>query len=237
MKILAVDTSANTASAAIACDGQLVAEQIINYKKTHSETLMPMIDGLLAACGTDIGEIDVFAAANGPGSFTGLRIGVSTVKALAHAAGKPAVGISTLEALAYNIPCADGLISPIMDARRQQVYNAVYRADGGVLTEVTAPRALAIIDCIREFENEKRVCFLGDGVLTYRDIIVREMGERAVFAPLNCALQRASSVAALARIKAERGELGDCHTLLPFYIRKPQAEREYEEKMNNKGES
>lgn len=231
MKILAVDTSANVASAAIVCGGKLLAEYVLNHKKTHSEKIMPMIDALLKDSETDISEIDIFAAANGPGSFTGLRIGVSTVKALAHAADRPAVGICTLEGLAYNLFGADGFISPMMDARRGQVYNAVYSWENGVLKEIVSPRAAAVCECLAGFSDEKKVFFLGDGSAVYRKEIESAMGERAIFAPVTCTLQRASSIAALAEIKAERGLLGDCHTLLPFYIRKPQAEREYEEKM------
>lgn len=235
MKILAVDTSANVAAAAITCNGQLVAEGILNHKKTHSEKIMPMIDELLRDSETDIKDIDLFAAANGPGSFTGLRIGVSTVKGLAHAMNKPVVGISTLAGLAYNIPFADGLISPIMDARRQQVYNGVYRMNGGELTEIIAPRALSLEECMEGFSDEEKVYFLGDGVPVYRDIIKEKMGGRAVFAPENCSLQRASSIAALAYLKARKGEVETYQSLMPFYLRKPQAEREYEEK-NRKNE-
>ena len=125
MNILAVDTSANVAAAALVSGGKLLAESMLNNKTTHSEKLMPMIDFVLKNSGMDITDIDLFAVANGPGSFTGLRIGVSTVKGLAHAVNKPIVGISTLAGLAYNLFETDGLISPIMDARRSQVYNAV----------------------------------------------------------------------------------------------------------------
>jgi tRNA threonylcarbamoyladenosine biosynthesis protein TsaB len=230
MKILAVDTSANVATAAVTDCGRLICESILNHKKTHSEKIMPMIDELLRDSEINIKDIDLFAVANGPGSFTGLRIGVSTVKALAHAVNRPIIGISTLEGLAYNLFAADGLISPIMDARRSQVYNAVYRWESGKLTEVIKPRALALQDCINDFKDEKRVYFLGDGVPVYRDKIAETMGERAVFAPMTCLLQRASSLAALAEIKAENGVFDTYQTLMPFYLRKPQAEREYEEK-------
>lgn len=232
MKVLAVDTSAMTASVALMIDGRLAAESILNHKKTHSEKIMPMIDSVLKESETGIEEIDVFAVANGPGSFTGLRIGVSTVKALAHAMEKPVVGVNTLAALAYNIFDADGLVSPIMDARRGQVYNAVYKWDKGILTEVTPPRAETLELCLKDFEKEKKVYFLGDGVPVHRKKIKEAMGERAVFAPPCCLLQRASSVAAIAEIKAEKGETEDYETLNPVYLRKSQAEREYDEKEN-----
>ena len=229
MNILAVDTSANVASAALMCDGVLMAETMLNNKKTHSEKLMPMIDDILKNSGIDISEIDLFAVANGPGSFTGLRIGVSAVKGLAHASNKPIVGISTLEGLAYNLFYTDGIISPIMDARRSQVYNAVYKWDCGEFKELTAPRALSLEECIKGFEKEKRVYFVGDGVPVYKDEISKLMGERAIFVPANNLNQRASSLAVLAQQRADRAT--DANSLMPFYLRKPQAEREYEEKM------
>lgn len=234
MNILAVDTSANVASVALLCGGKLKGEGMLNNKKTHSEKLMPMIDTILKDSDTDITDIDLFAVANGPGSFTGLRIGVSTVKGLAHAVNKPIVGISTLEGLAFNLFDTDGLISPIMDARRSQVYNAAYRWENGVFKEVIPPRAIALEDCINDFKNEKKVYFLGDGVAVHKDKISEQMGERAVFVPANSINQRASSLAVLAEKKAVEGKTDDYISLMPFYLRKPQAEREYEEK--HKGE-
>ena len=230
MKILAVDTSANVATAAVISDGKLIAESILNHKKTHSEKIMPMIDSVLKDAEIGINDIDLFAVANGPGSFTGLRIGVSTVKALAHAADKPIVGISTLEAMAYNLFDVDGLISPIMDARRSQVYNAVYRFEKGRLCEVTEPRALAIEECLDGFAGEEKVYFLGDGVPVHEEIIKNTMGERAVIAPVTALLQRASSLAVLAELKFIEGKSDTYQSLMPFYLRKSQAEREYEER-------
>lgn len=228
MKILALDTSANVASAAVTEDDRLICESILNHKKTHSEKIMPMIDELLKSSELDISDIDLFAVANGPGSFTGLRIGVSTIKALAHATGKPTLGVSTLEGLAYNLFGANGIISPIMDARRQQVYNAVYRWENGILIEIKAPRALALDECLAELENEEKVYFPGDGADVYKEIISEKLGNRAIFVPFTTRLQRASSIALAAKIKSETETLQDCHTLLPFYLRKSQAEREYE---------
>lgn len=230
MKILAVDTSANVASAAICEEDRLICENILNHKKTHSEKIMPMIDELLQDSETKINEIDLFTVANGPGSFTGLRIGVSTVKALAHAVQKPVVGISTLEGMAYNLFDVEGLIAPIMDARRSQVYNALYRWEKGILTEVIPPRAIALSDCLTELSGEKKIYFLGDGVPVYEKEITSVLGSKAVFAPMTAALQRASSIAALALVKAKSGNVENYQTLMPFYLRKPQAEREYEQK-------
>ena len=233
MKVLAVDTSANVATAAICDEGRLICESILNHKKTHSEKIMPMIDELLKDSETDIHDIDLFAVANGPGSFTGLRIGVSTVKGLAHAAGKPIVGISTLAGLAYNLFDVDGIIAPIMDARRSQVYNALYRFENGILIEKEPPRAIALSDCLAELQSEQKVYFLGDGTAVYEKEIAKALGERAVIAPMTASLQRASSIAALALMKAKEGYVDDYQTLMPFYLRKPQAEREYDEKNKN----
>lgn len=229
MKILAVDTSANVAAVALAKDGVLLGECMINNKKTHSEKLMPMIDTLLKDNGVDITEIDLFAVANGPGSFTGLRIGVSTVKGLAHAVNKPIVGISTLEGLAYNLFETDGIICPIMDARRSQVYNAVYKWENGEFKELIAPRAISLDECLDGLKDEIKVYFLGDGVPVYEEEIKKNMVERAIFAKANNLNQRASSLAVLAEKRADKAE--DYNSFMPFYLRKPQAEREYEEKI------
>lgn len=229
MKILAVDTSDNTATACVAEDNKLLAESVVNYKKTHSQTLMPMIDKCLNDSGTDISEIDLFAVANGPGSFTGLRIGVSAVKGMAHALGKPVVEVSTLEGMAYNLyMCAD-VICPIMDARRSQVYNAVYSWDNAKLNILEPPRALSIEECVEDVRKYgRKVVFLGGGVDVHREYIISQLKEQAVFAPFSCNAQKASSLAAAAMGRID--EKKTCYEVVPFYLRKPQAERELEEK-------
>lgn len=228
MKILAVDTSANTAAVCVAEDNKLLAEEIVNYKKTHSQTLMPMIDSALKNCGTDIAEIDVFAVANGPGSFTGLRIGVSAIKGMAHALGKPVVEINTLEAMAYNIFMCGYIICPIMDARRAQVYNAVYTWNDE-FTELIAPRAVSIEECVEDVKKyNKKVVFLGDGVPVHKEYIKEAMGNTAVFAPISHNAQRASAIASLAMSRKDIQK--SCYDVLPVYLRKPQAEREREER-------
>ncbi len=229
MKILAADTSANVATVCVTEDGRLLAERVVDYKKTHSQTLMPMIDGVLADCGTDISEIELFAVANGPGSFTGLRIGISTLKGMAHAGGKPVVEVSTLEALAHNIYMSDAVICPIMDARRAQVYNAVYEWKEGRQVALAEPRALSVEECVADVkEYGKKVIFLGDGVPVHREYIAEAMGDMAVFAPPSCNSHRASSVAAIACERKE--EAKNCFEVVPVYLRKPQAERELEER-------
>lgn len=229
MNILAVDTSANTAAVSVVADQKLLAEEIVNYKKTHSETIMPMIDAALKNCGLDISDIDIFAVANGPGSFTGLRIGVSTVKGIAHALDKPIVELSTLEGMAYNLFMCPDIICPIMDARRQQVYNGVYTWEEGEFLTLTQPRALSIEECVEDVKKyKKRVIFLGDGVPVHIEYIKEQLGDMAVFAPASSNAQRASSLASLAAERLDSKK--SCYEVTPFYLRKPQAEREREER-------
>ena len=231
MKILAVDSSANVASTAIAEDDKLICEFTLNHKKTHSEKLMPMIDEVLKSAQLMPNDIDLFAVAAGPGSFTGLRIGVATIKGLAHAVQKPVIGVSTLMAMAYNLPFCSHAIAPIMDARRAQVYNGVYRWEQDELVEMIAPRAVSIEDCIAEFEQSgEQVVFLGDGVPVHQELIRSRLGDQAFFAPENCNMQRAASVALAAQKLSAQGMCESYYALRPIYLRKPQAERELEEK-------
>ena len=230
MKILSVDTSSNVASVAITDDEKLICEITVNTKKTHSQTLMPMIDSALRQSEIEISDIDLIACANGPGSFTGLRIGVSAVKGLAHAKDIPVVGVSILEAMAYNLPFCEYIISPIMDARRNQVYNALYEWKNDELMEVKEPRALSIEELANELlETDRKVVFLGDGVSVHKEFIKEKMGDRAVFAPVSAKEQRASGLAAAAKNKKKISR----YELAPIYLRKPQAERELEEKEKN----
>ena len=226
MKQLALDSSALTATVALAEDGVLRCEITLNTALTHSQTLMPMVDEALSHVGWSIGEIDQFVCAKGPGSFTGLRIGIGTVKGLAMGVGKPCVGVSTLKALAYNLWGTDKTIVPIMDARRGEVYAGVYRQEGDVLIEVFPDRALPLTDLCADLEGD--CIFLGDGVPVHQETIRELMGERAQFAPLSHDLPRAAAL-----LKAAEGaECVSYHQLTPTYLRKSQAEREYEERRN-----
>ncbi len=224
MNILAIDTSALTATVAIVSDDILLGEISTTTKLTHSQTVMPMIDELLKKVSLDISDIDLFACSEGPGSFTGLRIGIGTIKGLAYGLGKEVVGVSTLEALAQNIAFTDLLISPIMDARRGQVYNALYKWNEGRLECLCPPRALSVEELCSGID-EKTV-FVGDGVRVYKEKITELLGEKAFFAPPQHCLQRAGSVAFAALSK----EPTDAATLTAVYLRKPQAEREREER-------
>lgn len=225
MNILAIDTAALTATAAVLSGETLLGEISTTTSLTHSQTIMPMIDELLKKVNMDISDIDIFACSEGPGSFTGLRIGIGTIKGLAYGLGKGVVGVSTLEALAHNIAFTDCVIAPIMDARRGQVYNALYKYSGGKLECTEAPRALSVEELCAEL-NEKTI-FVGDGVKVHRERIAELLGENALFAPPQHCLQRAGSVAYAALGK----EASDAAALTAVYLRKPQAEREREEKL------
>lgn len=228
MNILSVDTSALTATVAIMKDGVSVFENNITNALTHSETLMPMIDYALKSVKLTANDIDLFAVSCGPGSFTGIRIGVSAIKALAYATDKPVYGINTLLALAYNLSVLENVpICPVMDARRSQVYNAIYKFINGKAVEIEAPRALAIEELCQSI-NEKTY-FVGDGVDAYRDKIIELCGDNALFAPPNMRLQKAASIAYAASLANESDYLSP-EALEVIYLRKSQAEREREER-------
>lgn len=233
MKVLAVDTTSNTASAAVMEDSRLLGEYTVNHKKTHSQKIMVMIDELLKSLELTPSDMDLFAAAVGPGSFTGIRIGVSTIKGMAHAVNKPVVSVNTLEALAYNMPYCEHFIVPIMDARNNNVFTASYLWDED-FKEVTPPEAVSIDECIENCIDFVETVFVGDGVDVYREHIKEKLGDMALFPGGNVLLNRASSVAALALLKAENGETLHYNELVPFYIRKSQAEQELEKKLEGK---
>ncbi len=235
MKVLAIDTSSAVASAAVVEDNVLLGEYILNHKKTHSQKIMVMVERLMDDLELTVRDIDVFAAAVGPGSFTGLRIGVATVKALAHSVNKPVVGVGSLEGMAYNLPYAEHIIVPIMDARRNHVYTASYIWDEDGFKELSAPEDLSIEECVESCGELLETIFVGDAVEMHREYITERLGERAFFAPASAAQQRAGSVAAIATEKAKRGETMNYAELVPFYMKKSQAERELEEKEHETG--
>ncbi len=233
MLVLAIDTTSNTAAAAVVKDGIVLGERILNFKKTHSQKIMPMISELLDELELKAADIDVFAAANGPGSFTGLRIGVATIKALAHAVDKPVVGISTLAGLAYNLPYCEHIIVPIMDARRNRVYTASYIWDEDGFKELSPAEVISIEECAASCGNFLDTVFVGDGVPVYKEYLKEQLGENAHFVPGSALMQRAASIAILAEEKAKKGETMHYTQLVPFYINKSQAEQEYEAKHKN----
>ena len=223
MKILAIESAAKSAGAAVLCGGKLLSEEFINCGLTHSQTLMPLVDAALSRAGVSIGEIDGVAVSAGPGSFTGVRIGLGTAKGLALGIEKPLYPVPTLLALAYNVISYKGIIAPIMDARRGEVYTATYRSDGKALEEITPMRAIPLSDLLEEVEE---AMFVGDGVEVHREKIIEKLGEGAHFAPDHLLHHRASSVGIAAMTVAPRSP----HEAEPFYLRLSQAEREYMEK-------
>ena len=224
MKILALDSSAVVASVAL-CDGEtLLAEYTLNNGNTHSETLLPMIETMLSHFGITADDIELFAASSGPGSFTGVRIGAATLKGLAFAKNTPCVGVSTLEALAENAVSLTGLICPVMNARRSQVYTALFRSDGQTLTRLMPDSALAIaeLDTLLA-EYGESVVFVGDGARITRDAL-KQTEARPI--PDRLRHQSAYSVAQVARRAYERGEAVTDASLSVTYLRPSQAERE-----------
>jgi len=236
LKVLAVDTSSNVATAAVIDNTKLLGEYMLNHGKTHSQKLMPMIQGLMQSLDLQPGDIDIYAASSGPGSFTGLRIGITSIKAMAYAAQKPVVSVPALDALAYNIPVTEALICPIMDARNNQVYTAIYKWEKNMQVKLTEYMGVHISELVEIAAGKnQRVVFLGDGLGVHRAFLKTQLEERCEFPQDNLILQRASSVAILAGIKASMGMLESCFDMVPFYLRKSQAEREYDKKRQEAG--
>lgn len=226
MLVLGIDTCCMPATSAVYDGEKLVGEAIVNCGKTHSQKIMPQIEALLNSLELKPADIDCFAAAAGPGSFTGVRIGTATIKAMAHAAGKPCAAVSTLKALANNVPYFDGIICPILDARRNQVYTAEFLGDG-TLRRVCEDKAVSLDSLLDELKNmKKKVLFLGDGILVYREEILECLGENAKFAKGNNNLNMAGSVAELGYEALLSGDTISYAELAPNYIRLSQAERE-----------
>ena len=224
MNILAIDTSGPVAGCAGMRDGQIAHLIAMNQGLTHSETIMPAIDAALSAAELTCGEIDVFAAVAGPGSFTGVRIGVCAAKGLAHAAGKPCAAIDALEALAMNFYGFDGLCCPILDARRGQVYCAAFDMKNGMPERVLPGDAIALEDFLGRLPEDRRLMFAGDGVPAHGARVKAILGERAMIAPENLRDIRADAACVLAAAKQDQWV--EAKLLRPIYLRAPQAERE-----------
>ena len=228
MKILALDSTAVVASAAICEDEKLVALYTVNNGNTHSETLLPMVESVMKHSKTEMDEIGLFVSSNGPGSFTGVRIGSATIKGLAFDRSTPCVDVSTLEALAFNLRGFGGILCPVMNARRNQVYNALFEWVDGTLVRLTPDRAISI----EELENElisigKPVYLSGDGY----DITVKGFDKiKPEFTPEVLRDQNAYSVARCGLLAYARGEAKTDLTIAPTYLRPSQAERERNEK-------
>ena len=231
MKILALESSAVAASVCLCEDEKLIAQSFENSGLTHSVTLLPMAEEMLARCGVPLEAVDVIAVAAGPGSFTGLRIGVSAAKGLAWALDKPCAKVSTLEAMAWGMAICPGELCPVMDARREQVYNARFRSDGERVTRLTPDRAISIAQLAEELKESQ--ILVGDGAgLCYNEL--SKLGLPVRLAPPNLRFQSAWGVARAALEQARAGELITAGELVPEYHRLSQAERERLARMNEK---
>lgn len=231
MKILALDSSGLVASVAVMEDDTLIAEYTMNYKKTHSQTLLPMLEEVRKMTELDMASIDAIAVAAGPGSFTGLRIGSATAKGLGLALAKPVIPVPTVDALAYNLYAGSSLICPMMDAKRNQVYTGLYefvRKENGFALECLLSQCAADVEEIAQKINVmgRDVVFLGEGAPVYRAVLENKITVPYSFAPASCNRQRAACVAALGLQLYRQGVVQTAREHTPEYLRLSQAERE-----------
>lgn len=227
MKILGLDSSGLVASVAIVEDSDLRGEYTVNYKKTHSQTLLPMLDEVAKMIELDLNTIDAIAIAGGPGSFTGLRIGSATAKGLGLALNKPIVSVPTVDALAYNLVGHRDMVCPLMDARRNQTYTGLYRFRGNEMQTIREQCAVGIDEIIATVnEQNEAVVFLGDGVPVFKDYIAENCTVPYSYAPAHMNKQRAGAVAVLGMLRYEQGQFEAAADHKPDYLRLSQAERE-----------
>ncbi len=232
MLILAFETSAKAGSAALWQNGKLLGESYQNTGLTHSQTLLSMAENLIASCGYTPGQVEAVAVAAGPGSFTGVRIGVAAAKGFAWGAELPCCGVSTLEAMAENLGIYEGYVAATMDARRNQVYNALFQAKDGKLTRITQDRAISLADLSRELSAVRDPIYLvGDGSVLTCEALSGQI-PNLILPPEHKMHQRAAGVARVAEKMLQKGECSDANGLTPNYLRLSQAERERLEKSN-----
>lgn len=233
MKILGIDSSGLVASVAVVDQAIMVAEYAIHFKKTHSQTLLPMLNEIVQMIELDLNDIDGIAISGGPGSFTGLRIGSATAKGLGQALNKPLIHVDTLMALAYNFVGSESLICPIMDARRNQTYTGLYRFHKDVCESVMEHAAIGIDELIEQINNlGEKVIFLGDGVEVFEKTLNENLTVPFWFAPAHLSHQRAGAVAFLGQQMMKNGMIEDAASHRPEYLRMSQAERERLEREN-----
>ena len=222
MKVLGIDTSTPIGSVALIDGDNLVAEHTLNIVQAHSSRLMPAIDTVLKWGDIIVDDLDGCAVGIGPGSFTGIRIGVATIKSLCYALDKPIVGVSTLEAIAYNLRWTNGIICPLLDARRSEVYGAVFEA-GPEWQRLSEDLCLSIDAFLNRLEMHTApnctINFIGDGLLTYGDVVREKLGERARFAEAIFNVPRGATVAHLGAQRLQHGDSDDYWTLVPNYVR------------------
>lgn len=232
MKLLGIETSTRTGSVAIVEGEEIIAEYTLNIKETHTARLMPAIDHILKDAHLTIHQMDAVAVSLGPGSFTGLRIGLATAKGLCLALCKPLIGIPTLDALAHNICCTSHIICPLLDARKGEVYAALYRYQSPTtshgLQKLTNDLVLPLDELLSKIDAP--AIFLGDVLDSYRNLIEGKLREKASFAPPYLNLPRAANVAILGLRKLKSGEKIDLQKIEPLYVRRPEAEVKWEEK-------
>ncbi len=228
MKLLAIDCSATAASVAVCEDGRIIASSFVNAKLTHSQTLLSMVENTLSCAKLTLADIGAFAITNGPGSFTGIRIGISAVKGLAIAEGKPCVALSTLEAMAYGFLSFNCTVAAVMDARCNQVYNALFKIENGVVTRLCEDRAISIEQLCEELEAyDTPVFVVGDGA----NLLTQKCDNKNIIIAKEPLMhQRADYLALAAKNKLIKGDTVCAKTLEPFYLRLPQAERELKAK-------
>ena len=235
MKVLGIDSSGMVATVAVVEDTQMLAEYTINYKKTHSQTLLPMLDEVAKMMELDLNTIDAIAVAAGPGSFTGLRIGSATAKGLGLALKKPLVSVPTLEGIAYNFCGSEKVICPMMDARRSQVYTGIYEFQGNTLKVLEDQMAVPVEELLEKLNQTGReVILAGDGVPVYLELIEKNLKVPYLLAPAHLNRQRAGAVAVLGMQYAKEGKLESAMEHQPDYLRLSQAERERAQKQAQK---
>lgn len=231
MIILSLESATECATAAVINDDRLLGEIIINHKKQHSVIMMPMIDTLLKNCGLTISDVDGFALSNGPGSFTGLRIGMSTIKGLVQSTNKPFIMISSLLGLANNLYNTNGIICSVIDALRGNVYTNSYRFENGVLTALGEDELLSVEEIVEKYKDSNEpITFIGDGTYKHKDKLLSSI-KNASIAPCHMNVCKASSIAYAALPKLKEGESDNVLSSAPVYLRKCQAEREYDAKV------
>lgn len=230
MIVLSMDSSSLVTTVALLKDEHLLGEFTLNFKREHSVILMEKIEMLLNDCNIDISEVDGFAVSKGPGSFTGLRIGMATVKGLSMGSNKPYLSISSLDALAYSLINFDGIICPIMDALRDSVFTCMYKSSNGELSKIIDYSALSLDELVKILqEKDKSVIFTGDGVYKYKEYLLEKL-PNAKFAPNHLSVVKASALGELGMELLRQGQCDDINSS-PLYLKKPQAERELEQRM------
>jgi tRNA threonylcarbamoyladenosine biosynthesis protein TsaB len=232
MYILGIETSTKTGSVAIISDEEVIAQYSLNIEVTHSERLMATVDRVLKDTGMHMRQFDGFAVAIGPGSFTGLRIGLSTVKGLALATGRPVAAVPTLKVLAWNLPHSAYPVCPLLDARKNEVYAALYTFDGPVLQQVLSERVVALTRLAEQLTG--RIIFTGEAARLFQTEIIQIFGDAAFFAPRSAALPSAAAVAEIGLDMIKNGKQADPDSLAPMYIRRPEAEVAWEKKHSSR---